>query len=144
MFKSRRGGFTLLELLIVIIILGILAAVGIPVYTGTLEKARAKEALNMMSAIKEAEARYAQESATNTFLSVTATNSFTPTGSGNIDTSWSTRYWTLGTSASGANCTITATRSGGPQNGRTITLLISNTNYVGTWGGDHTASPTTL
>ena len=42
MFKSN-GGFTLVELIVVIAILAILAGVAIPAYTGYIEKAQAVE-----------------------------------------------------------------------------------------------------
>ena len=38
--KRRRGGFTLMEMLIVVALIGILAAVAIPVFTGSLDRSR--------------------------------------------------------------------------------------------------------
>jgi type IV pilus assembly protein PilA len=55
---SAKNGFTLIELLIVLIIIGVLATLAIPQYTTYVEKARAAEALSMISALKTAEATY--------------------------------------------------------------------------------------
>ncbi|MFP4132919.1 MAG: prepilin-type N-terminal cleavage/methylation domain-containing protein [Halothece sp.] len=55
--KNKEGGFTLLELLIVIIIVGILSAIALPSLLAQVEKARYAEAKIQMSAIaKELEA----------------------------------------------------------------------------------------
>lgn len=51
---SKNGGFTLVEMLIVIAIIAVLVAVSIPVVTGQLEKAReAADAANIRAAYAE-------------------------------------------------------------------------------------------
>lgn len=58
---SKKNGFTLTEVLIVIVILGILASLVIPRFLPQGERARVAEAISMLSAIRQGEASYQLE-----------------------------------------------------------------------------------
>ena len=59
--RKRAGGFTLLELLMVVIIIAILASIALPQYLRSVARSRRAEALSVLALIRSAEARYAAE-----------------------------------------------------------------------------------
>ena len=56
-----RKGFTLLELVIVVIIVAVLAGLGIPQFIKTVERAKAAEGVAMLGAMRSSQLRYYAE-----------------------------------------------------------------------------------
>ena len=56
--KKNRFGFTLVELAVVIVIIGVLAAFGVPRFLKSVERSKAAEAFAYLSAVQGAQERY--------------------------------------------------------------------------------------
>ena len=56
--SKTRKGFTLVELAVVIVIIGVLAAFGVPKFLVSVEKSKASEAFNYLSTVQSAQERY--------------------------------------------------------------------------------------
>ncbi len=55
--KTRKG-FTLVELAVVIVIIGVLAALGVPRFLNSVERSKASEAFGYLAAVRSAQERY--------------------------------------------------------------------------------------
>jgi len=65
MMKNKKG-FTLIELMVVVIIVGILAAVAIPLYTAHVDQAKASEGAALVGSVRTAERVYYSQHKTYT------------------------------------------------------------------------------
>ncbi len=54
----NRNGFTLVELAVVIVIIGVLAAFGVPKFLKSVERSKAAEAFQYLASVRGAEERY--------------------------------------------------------------------------------------
>ena len=110
------GGFTLLELMIVVIIIAILAAIALPQYLKTAERSRAAEALQILASIRAAEHRYRVENGAYT-AGLANLDIDVPGFNGNP----ASPNWTFTTgAAAGANAV--ATRSAGAFQNATVEM----------------------
>ena len=106
----KKKGFTLVEVLIVVIIIGILAAIGIPQFADSIEKAKGGEARAGLGHIQTGEKVYFAEN--ETYSNAT----------GDLDITLSTTYWDFTIDATSTQYTATATRVGGTRSGQTIQM----------------------
>ena len=78
--RKQAGGFTLLELVIVIVILAILAGLAVPRYVRTVNRSRANEALEMLLQIRSScERFYARQGSYATIAADLSNLDFDPT-----------------------------------------------------------------
>ena len=65
---KNAKGFTLLEILVVVVILATLAGLATPMYTKSLDSSKRAEAVAVLGSVRSSEVRYFQENATYTTL----------------------------------------------------------------------------
>ena len=80
--SSGRAGFTLVEIMIVVLIIGILLAIAIPNFVQARESSRAKACVANLKQIDSAKQQYMMDKNVSTFTSVTGTNATTDTYGG--------------------------------------------------------------
>ena len=143
-----RKGFTLVELAVVIVIIGVLAAFGVPRFLVSVERSKAAEAFSYLSAIRDAQERYEAQNGTYASDVTTLDISFSaPTyftvgtvaagTTGSLQDSWTLTLTRVGASAGYGAYTVTFTQSGYDATNSTIPAVI---NPMGTSGASTTTN----
>jgi prepilin-type N-terminal cleavage/methylation domain-containing protein len=140
----RARGFSLAELLMVVIIVGVLATLVVPRFLPQSEKARVNEAVQILSAIRQGEAAYFLDNGAYLALTLTHTDvDWRKIGMENPNDDSVLFDYTVAVNnaASPPTFTATATRTSasdpaGTYTGSTVTL-----NESGIWGGTHPFRP---
>jgi len=134
-FRSQKG-FTLVELMIVVIIIGILTAVGVPLYLGYVRDAKAASAEATIGVILNAEKLYYTRNETFTNVSTAEFDGLPEDNPLRIDVRDATQYWTFEvTGATNDTFTVTANgRSGtGFDYSAIVVSLVYNRNGDEVW-----------
>jgi len=136
---KRFRGFTLLELLMVVIIIAILAAVALPQYIRATERARASQAISWLGAMRSAELRYAALAPANIFTANCGASCGGGANDLDIDVplppNWNTPAFALTAGAGGANPTgfVTLQRAAGQFAAQTMGIQFGSGTICGTF-----------
>ena len=138
--QQLQGGFTLLELLVVLVILAVALMAGIPTYTKTVEGARAQEAIHDLRAIRAAEEVFRSRTGAYTTGTLEYVDQINPALQLKLDPR--DRPYTYHVTGDGATFTATAIPLEPRPHADTITITCTvNPNWACVWGGDSTFRP---
>jgi type IV pilus assembly protein PilE len=146
--RERRGqaaGFTLIELMIVVAIIAILAAIALPIYSSYITRSKLTEAQNNLSALRVTMEQYFQDNRQYTPAGSTATATncgpAMPTNNGSNGGNSNAKYFTYNCNATRTTYTITATGvPGTPTAGFEYTINQDNTRKTNSANGWYSGS----
>ncbi len=132
----KRKGFTLVELLMVVIIIGILVTLAVPNYYRSIERTKAGKAKAAMDAIRKAQLQYRafNDEYTVALADLEAYDLPLDLYDDGTDGDWNYSI----TDNTASTLEVTAARDGGPNDGETLLMdhdgLITNSLPVPEWG----------
>jgi type IV pilus assembly protein PilA len=127
----KTAGFSLVELAVVVVIIGVLAAFAVPRFRSSVERSKAAEAYNYLSAVQAAQERYhARQGTYADDLSTLdiklsspkyfAIGTVSPGSTGDLQDSWTLTLTRSGASAGYGEYTVTFTEEGFDSENSTI------------------------
>lgn len=141
MFASKKGsrnsGFTLVELAVVVVIIGVLAAFAVPRFLASVERSKAAEAFNYLASIHSSQERYhARQGTYASDLSTldielvdpeyfTVGTVAVPSGESDLETGWELTLTRVGASAGYGAYTVVFNQDGFDPANSTIQAEIS-------------------
>jgi type IV pilus assembly protein PilA len=122
---NAQKGFTLIELMIVVAIIGILAAVAIPAYQDYITRAQVSEAVTLGGGLKAPLAEYGADK--NAWPTALVAPTVTPT-TGQLNATLGGKYASVTTTIGGSYPagTVTVTMNTGKASGSTLTFATSD------------------
>ena len=130
---KRNSGFSLVEILIIAVIVGILSTIAIPNYARTMERSKCSQAMEILTNMRQAALLYFNENETFSGMDAAALET---QANADFDTTDENSYWNFSVTAAGATSFtlqgIRTASAGHPNNGLTITV-----NETGVWGGTY-------
>ena len=134
---NARGGFTLVELAVVVVIIGVLAAFAVPRFLASVERSKAAEAFNYLATVHSSMERYHArqgiyaDDLTNIDTELTSPEYFTvgsvavPASETDLETGWELTLTRAGASAGYGAYTVVFNHDGFDTTNSTISAEIS-------------------
>ena len=129
--SGSQRGFTLIELMIAVVVVGILAAIAFPSFMDSIRKSRRSEAFTALNNVQQAQERFrSNNNAYTSNLTSSPTDSTTP-GLG-LTSSTPSGYYTIAITNAGPNTyTITATANSGTSQAQDTNCAVMGARLTG-------------